>query len=59
MHKFTLAFLLAVAAFLVSAPASAAQGPRDQGGAITPGVGVDEIGVPQSGVRTKSKKSNP
>ena len=64
MHKFTLALLVGVAIVFISASAHAAQAsvvkaPADQGGGITPGVGLDGTEVPPGGRKSKSRKILP
>jgi len=59
MHKFTLAFLFVAIISLVSASAPAVQLAADQGGAITPGVGLDGIPTPVGGRKSKARKVLP
>ena len=60
MHKFILALLVVAAIAFVSASARSVQAPAaDQGGGITPGVGLDSIAVPSGGRKSKSRKLLP
>jgi len=59
MHKFTLALLVVLAIAIFSANAPAIQIPADQGGAITPGVGLDGIPNPTGGRKVKARKTLP